>query len=92
LEVLDHCDQLSCDDFVERIVNATRIMCLEPSASHIEAAFKRPSVIGNAGVNDPKMIGSTNDKASCDFAPCPTCFADGRAHGPPVLVDVLVLA
>ena len=78
-EVVDLCDRLSWDEFVDLIAGAAYVMCLDSSTSHVAAAFKIPSTVIMPGINEPKLFAPANDRASIlKFrTPCSPCFRSG---------------
>jgi ADP-heptose:LPS heptosyltransferase len=74
--ILNLCDKLSWDEFVDLVAGAAHVVCLESSTSHIAAAFKISSTVIMPSTNDPKQFGPANEKASIlTFkTPCAPCF------------------
>jgi ADP-heptose:LPS heptosyltransferase len=83
LDVVDLCDQLPWNEFVDLVAGASYVMCLDSSTSHIAAAFRIPSTVIMPGINEPKLFAPANDHASIlKFkTPCSPCFrGDGCEH------------
>jgi ADP-heptose:LPS heptosyltransferase len=78
-KVLDLCDRLSWDEFVDLIAGAAYVMCLDSSTSHVAAAFRIPATVIMPGINEPKLFAPANDRASIlKFkTPCSPCFRSG---------------
>jgi ADP-heptose:LPS heptosyltransferase len=78
-KVIDLCDRLSWDEFVDLIAGAAYVMCLDSSTSHVAAAFRIPSTVIMPGINEPKLFAPANDRASIlKFkTPCSPCFRGG---------------
>ena len=77
--VINLCDKLSWDEFIDVIAGAAHVVCLESSTSHIAAAFKIPTTVVMPATNDPKQFGPANDQARIlTFrTPCAPCFRSG---------------
>jgi ADP-heptose:LPS heptosyltransferase len=82
-DVLNLCDEMSWDEFVDIVAGAAHVVCLESSTSHIAAAYQVPTSVIMPAINDPKQFGPANDRANIlTFkTPCAPCFrSQGCEH------------
>lgn len=74
--VVNLCDRLSWDQFVTLVAEATHVVCLDSSTSHLAAAFRIPSTVIVSGTSEQRQFGPANEQARIlTFpTPCAPCF------------------